>query len=111
MDFMNDDAPEQLIALIGSGADVILSDMAPNTTGHKKTDHIRIMALVEVAYDFAKEALKPGGAFVAKVFQGGTEHQLLAQMKKDFEKIKHVKPPASRKESAEEYVVAMGFRG
>jgi len=111
MDFMDDDAPENLIALIGEGADIVLSDMAPNTIGHKKTDHLRIMALVEMAYDFACEALKPGGTFVAKVFQGGTEHELLARMKISFEKIKHVKPPASRKESAEEYVVATGFRG
>jgi len=111
MDFMNDDAPEALIALIGEGADLVLSDMAPNTTGHKSTDHLRIMALVEAAYYFAKDVLKPGGSFVAKVFQGGAQHEVLAQMKKDFKSVKHVKPPASRQESAEQYVVATGFRG
>jgi 23S rRNA (uridine2552-2'-O)-methyltransferase len=110
MDFMNDDAPEALIAAIGSGADLVLSDMAPNTTGHKDTDHLRIMGLVEAAYDFAKEVLKPGGGFVAKVFQGGAQQELLAQMKRDFSVVKHVKPNASRKESSEQYLVAMGFR-
>lgn len=111
MDFMDDDAPEQIISLIGEGADIILSDMAPNTTGHKSTDHIRIITLVELAYDFVKDALKPGGIFVAKVFQGGTGSDLMAMMKRDFSKIKHVKPPASRKQSSEEYIVAMGYRG
>lgn len=111
MDFMADDAPEALIAAIGEGADIVLSDMAANTTGHKQTDHLRIMALVEAAYEFARDVLKPEGAFVAKVFQGGAEHELLAQMKKDFKTVKHIKPPASRRESAEQYVVAQGFRG
>lgn len=111
MDFMADDAPEALIAAIGEGVDVVLSDMAANTTGHKQTDHLRIMALVEAAYEFARDVLKPEGAFVAKVFQGGAEHELLAQMKKDFKTVKHIKPPASRRESAEQYVVAQGFRG
>lgn len=111
MDFMDEDAPEQLVSAIGEGADIVMSDMAPNTTGHKKTDHLRIMMLVEAAYDFAFDVLKPGGAFVAKVFQGGTEHNLLARIKKDFEKVRHIKPPASRKESAETYLIATGFRG
>lgn len=110
MDFMNDDAPEALIMLMGSGADVVLSDMAPNTMGHKSTDHIRIMALVEAAYEFATQVLKPGGTFVSKLFQGGTQGEMLAMMKRDFTSVKHVKPPASRKESSEQYVVAMGFR-
>jgi 23S rRNA (uridine2552-2'-O)-methyltransferase len=111
MDFMDDEAPGKLKAALGGPADIVLSDMAPNTTGHKQTDHIRIMAVVEAAYLFAQEVLKPGGVFVAKVFQGGAEKELLAQMKKDFEKIRHIKPPASRKESSEQYVVATGFRG
>jgi 23S rRNA (uridine2552-2'-O)-methyltransferase len=111
MDFMDDDAPEALVAAIGGGADLVLSDMAPNTTGHRATDHLRIMALVEAAYEFAKDVLKPGGAFVSKVFQGGAQNELLAQMKRDFSTVKHVKPPASRKESAEQYLVATGYRG
>jgi len=110
MDFMNDDAPEALVAAIGEGADLVLSDMSPNTTGHKSTDHLRIMALVEAAYDFALQILKPGGTFVAKVFQGGAQQELLVLMKKDFKTVKHIKPPASRKESAEQYVVAQGFK-
>lgn len=111
MDFMEDDAPQVLMdALGGGGADVVLSDMAHNTTGHQKTDHYKIMALVEAAYDFAIDILKPGGSFVAKVFQGGTEGDLLTRMKKDFKSVKHIKPPASRKESPETYVVATGFR-
>lgn len=110
MDFMNDDAPEALVAAIGEGADLVLSDMAPNTTGHKSTDHIRIMALVEAAYEFATQILKPGGAFVAKVLQGGAQQEVLALMKKDFTSVKHIKPPASRKDSSEQYVVATGFR-
>ena len=110
MDFMNDDAPEALIMVMGSGADVVLSDMAPNTMGHKSTDHIRIMALVEAAYEFATQVLKPGGTFVSKLFQGGTQGEMLAMMKRDFAVVKHVKPPASRKESSEQYVVAIGFR-
>ena len=113
---MEDDAPELLKAEISklneSGlADVVLSDMAPNTIGHKQTDHLRIMAVVEAAYLFATEVLRPGGAFVAKVFQGGAEDTLLKDMKKRFEKVKHIKPPASRKDSSEQYVVATGFKG
>ena len=111
MDFMDDDAPDVLIdAMGGLSADVVMSDMAPNTTGHKNTDHLRIMALVELAYDFAGQVLKPGGTFIAKVRQGGTNNDLLALMKKDFKTIKHIKPPASRKESSETYVVALGFK-
>ncbi|MCM2344490.1 MAG: RlmE family RNA methyltransferase [Alphaproteobacteria bacterium] len=110
MDFMNDDAPEALIMAMGSGADVVLSDMAPNTMGHKQTDHLRIMALVEAAYEFATQVLKPGGTFVSKLFQGGAQKELLDMMKRDFTVVKHVKPPASRKESAEQYVVATGYR-
>lgn len=116
MDFMDDDAPDKLKALLAHYnedglADLVLSDMAPNTTGHKQTDHLRIMAVVEAAYYFAAEVLKPGGTFVAKVFQGGAQNTLLAEMNKDFEKIRHIKPPASRKESAEQYLVASGFHG
>ena len=94
----------------GGRADLVLSDMAPNTTGHTDTDHIRIMALAELALHFAIELLEPGGAFVAKVFQGGSERALLDQLKRHFAVVKHAKPPASRKESSELYVVATGFR-
>ncbi|MCB9978045.1 MAG: RlmE family RNA methyltransferase [Rhodospirillales bacterium] len=111
MDFMEESAPEVLSAALGGPADLVLSDMAPNTTGHKATDHLRIMALVEAAADFAGQVLAPGGAFVAKVFQGGAEHTLLADLKRAFAKVQHIKPPASRKESAEQYLVATGFRG
>jgi 23S rRNA (uridine2552-2'-O)-methyltransferase len=111
MDFMDNDAPEALNNLLGGGADLVLSDMAPNTTGHKNTDHIRIMGLVETAYDFATQVLKPGGGFVAKVFQGGAQNEILTLIKKDFSSVKHIKPPASRKESSEQYLVATGFRG
>ena len=111
MDFMEDEAPGVLIdALGGEGADVVLSDIAHNTVGHRSTDHTKIMLLVEAGYEFAIEVLKPHGAFVAKVFQGGTEGELLTRMKKDFKTVKHIKPPASRKESPETYVVAQGFR-
>jgi len=112
MDFMDNDAPDRLIEMLGGETpDLIMSDIAPNTTGHKQTDHLRIMAAVEAAYYFAKDTLKPGGAFVAKVFQGGAQNALLAEMKHDFQKIHHIKPPASRKESSEQYLVALGFRG
>ncbi len=110
MDFTEETAPAALMQALGEKADIVLSDMSPNTTGHRPTDHIRIMMLVELAYDFAVQVLKPGGTFVAKVFKGGTENELLAMMKKDFEKVRHVKPPSSRQESAEQYVVATGFR-
>jgi 23S rRNA (uridine2552-2'-O)-methyltransferase len=108
MDFMDDDAPEKLMAALGEKADLVLSDLAPNTTGHKDTDHLRIMALVEAAYYFAMDVLRPDGCFLAKVRQGGAQHELLSQMKKDFKTIKHIKPPSSRKESSEQYVVAIG---
>lgn len=111
MDFMADEAPQVLIdALGGEKADVVMSDMAHNTIGHQQTDHLKIVALVEAAYYFAVEILKPNGVFIAKVFQGGTQGDLLALMKKDFKTIKHIKPPASRKESPETYVIAQGFR-
>ena len=110
-DFMDDDAPERLRNAAGGAVDVVLSDMAPATTGHAKTDHLRIIGLVEVAAHFAAEVLAPGGVFVAKVFSGGTEQTLLQGLKRDFAKTVHFKPPASRKESAEMYVVATGFRG
>ncbi|MAS87136.1 MAG: rRNA methyltransferase [Micavibrio sp.] len=112
MDFMADEAPEKLIEMMGGEkADVVLSDLSPYTTGHQKTDHIRIMGLVELAYDFAAQVLKPNGHFLAKVFQGGTQGEVLDMLKKDFKTVKHMKPPASRKESPEQYVVAQGFRG
>lgn len=111
-DFLDDDAPDQLReALGGHQADLVLSDMAAPTTGHKQTDHMRIIQLCEVAVEFAREVLKPGGAFVAKVFQGGTEHTLLNEMKRDFRLVGHYKPPASRKDSAETYLIARDFRG
>jgi 23S rRNA (uridine2552-2'-O)-methyltransferase len=97
--------------MLGGFADVVLSDMAANTTGHRATDHLRIVALAEAAFAFAREVLAPRGAFVAKVLQGGTEHALLAELKRDFANVRHVKPPASRTESAELYLVATGFRG
>lgn len=111
MDFMEDEAPQKLKDMLGGPADLVLSDMAPNTIGHRQTDHIRIMAVVEAAYYFALEVLVPGGAFVAKVFQGGAEGELMAEMNKRFEKVRHIKPPASRKESSEQYLVATGFKG
>ena len=110
MDFTEDEAPEALIQLTGEGVDIVMSDMAPNTVGHRQTDHLRIMALVELAYDFAIQVLKPGGTFLAKVWQGGAQNELVAQMKKDFKTVKHIKPPASRQDSSESFVVAQGFR-
>jgi 23S rRNA (uridine2552-2'-O)-methyltransferase len=109
-DFNDPEMPERLAALLGGKADLVLSDMAPNTTGHGATDHIRIMALAELAADFAREVLAPDGVFVAKVFQGGSERAMLDALKRDFSSVRHAKPPASRKESSELYVVAMGFR-
>ena len=111
LDFLDPDAPEKLKAMLGGPADVVLSDMAANATGHRPTDHLKIMALVEAAAEFAGEVLKPGGAFLAKVIQGGTESALLATLKRDFAAVKHVKPAASRSDSAELYVLATGFRG
>jgi 23S rRNA (uridine2552-2'-O)-methyltransferase len=110
MDFLDPTAPERLKATLGGPADIVLSDMAANATGHKATDHLRIVALVELAAEFAREVLAPGGAFLAKVLQGGTEKTLLANLKRDFAKVVHVKPPASRADSAELYVLATGFR-
>lgn len=111
MDFLDDRAPEKLRAMIGGGADVVMSDMAANTTGHRKTDQLRIIGLVENAAAFACEILNPGGTFLAKVFQGGADADLLAQLKRDFTTVKHVKPAASRQDSSERYVMALGFRG
>ena len=110
-DFMADDAPDLLRARLGGPTDVVLSDMAAAASGHPQTDHARIMALAEAAHEFAREVLRPGGVYVAKVLRGGTERGLLEQLKRDFEKVKHIKPPASRADSAEMYVVATGFRG
>jgi 23S rRNA (uridine2552-2'-O)-methyltransferase len=110
LDFLDESAPGRLIELLGGPADVVMSDMAANTTGHKKTDHLRIMGLAEAAIHFAREILAPGGVFIAKVFQGGTESQLLADLKRDFAVVRHVKPAASRTDSAELYVMATGFR-
>ena len=110
VDFLDPAAPDRLKAMLGGLADVVLSDMAPNATGHAKTDHLKIMALVEAAAEFAAEVLAPGGAFLAKVLQGGTEALLLAALKRDYAQVKHVKPPASRADSAELYVLATGFR-
>lgn len=110
-DFADPEIAERLTALLGEKADLVLSDMAPNTTGHAATDHVRIMALTESALDFAESVLAEGGSFVAKVFQGGSERQMLERMKRTFRTVRHAKPPASRKESSELYVVAQGFRG
>jgi 23S rRNA (uridine2552-2'-O)-methyltransferase len=111
LDFLDPAAPERLEALLAGPADVVMSDMAANATGHRKTDHLRIMALAEAAAMFAREVLEPGGAFLCKVLQGGTEGALLADLKRDFATVKHVKPAASRPDSAELYVLATGFRG
>jgi 23S rRNA (uridine2552-2'-O)-methyltransferase len=119
LDFLDRSAPERLKAMLASGAagkaeakaDVVLSDMAANATGHRQTDHLRIMALAEAAVEFAREVLAPGGVFLCKVLQGGTEAKLLAELKREFATVKHVKPPASRTDSAELYLLARGFRG
>ena len=111
IDFLDPAAPDKLKAMLGGPADVVLSDMAANATGHRPTDHLKIMALVEAAAQFAGEVLNDGGAFLAKVIQGGTEAALLATLRRDFTTVKHVKPAASRADSAELYVVATGFRG
>ena len=110
LDFLSPDASDKLKALLGGPADVVLSDMAANATGHRKTDHLKIMALAETAAMFAREALRPGGTFLCKVLQGGTEGALLAELKRDFASVRHVKPAASRADSAELYVLAIGFR-
>lgn len=111
LDFLDPSAPQKLQSALGGHADVVLSDMAAPTTGHKPTDHLRIMGLAEAALDFAEDVLAPGGSFVCKVFQGGAEGALLARLKKAFATVKHTKPKSSRAESAEVYVVATGFRG
>jgi 23S rRNA (uridine2552-2'-O)-methyltransferase len=111
LDFHDAAAPERLRALIGGEADVVLSDMAPNTTGHRQTDQLRIMALAELATDFACAVLARGGVFLCKVLQGGAEPALLAQLKRDFSVVKHIKPASSRADSAELYLLATGFRG
>jgi 23S rRNA (uridine2552-2'-O)-methyltransferase len=111
-DFLDPTAPDRIKqALGGQKADVVLSDMAAPTTGHKSTDHLRIVALCEAAADFARDVLAQGGVFLAKVFRGGTENTLLTNLKRDFAKVQHVKPPASRSDSAETYLLATGFRG
>jgi 23S rRNA (uridine2552-2'-O)-methyltransferase len=110
LDFLDDTAPDRLKEMLGGNADVVLSDMAANATGHRPTDHLRIMALAEAAVEFAREVLAKGGSFLCKVLQGGTETVLLAELKRDFENVKHVKPPASRADSAELYLLARGFR-
>jgi 23S rRNA (uridine2552-2'-O)-methyltransferase len=110
-DFQDPEAEQAVLAALDGQADLVLSDMAPNTTGHNATDHLRIIGLAELALDFALRVLAPGGGFVAKVFQGGTEKSLLDTLKRSFATVRHGKPPASRKDSAELYVVATGFRG
>ncbi len=111
MDFMDEAAPARLAEELGGKADLVLSDMAANTVGHQQTDHLRTMGLVEAASDFACEMLAPGGAFVAKVLAGGADHDLVALLKRMFTTVKHAKPPASRKDSSEWYVIAQGFKG
>jgi len=111
LDFLDDATPDKLKEIMGGPADVVLSDMAANVTGHARTDHFKIMALAEAAADFARDLLAPGGTFLAKVLQGGTEAALLTSLKRDYKSVKHVKPPASRSESAELYLLATGFRG
>ena len=111
LDFLSDDAPQKLLAMMGGRADVVMSDMAGNTTGHRKTDQLRIIGLVEGAAAFAADVLNPGGTFLAKVFQSGADATLMTELKRDFATVKHVKPASSRQDSSERYVLAMGFRG
>lgn len=111
LDFLAPEAPGLLIEMLGGPADLVLSDMAANATGHKKTDHLRIMGLAETALEFARQVLAPGGVFLAKVLQGGTENALLNDLKRDFAAVRHVKPAASRADLAELYVLATGYRG
>ncbi|MGH6717594.1 MAG: RlmE family RNA methyltransferase [Bradyrhizobium sp.] len=111
LDFLDEGAPEKLVAMLGGRADAVISDMAANTTGHRKTDQLRIVGLVEAAAAFACDVLAPGGSFLAKVFQSGADAELLAQLKRDFAGVRHVKPAASRQDSSERYVLATGFRG
>lgn len=110
MDFMDEAAPGRLRDALGGPADLVLSDMAANTVGHQQTDHLRTMALVETGLEFAREILRPGGAYVAKVLAGGADSQLVAELKRSFASVKHAKPPASRKDSSEWYVIAQGFK-
>jgi 23S rRNA (uridine2552-2'-O)-methyltransferase len=109
-DMLAEETPALLVAALGGPADIVLSDMAAPTTGHRPTDHLRTMSLLEAALDMADAVLKPGGTFVGKVFQGGATGELLARIKRSFADVKHVKPPASRAESVELYLVATGFR-
>jgi 23S rRNA (uridine2552-2'-O)-methyltransferase len=111
MDFMDEATPDRLKEALGGPADLILSDMAANTVGHPQTDHLRTMALVEAGLEFAREVLRPGGAYVAKVLAGGADNDLVAELKRNFASVKHAKPPASRKGSSEWYVIAQGFKG
>ena len=112
MDFMDEEAPDRLREALGlPEADLVMSDMAANTVGHPQTDHLRTMALVEAGMLFATEVLRPGGAYVAKVLAGGADHNLVAELKRHFATVKHAKPPASRKDSSEWYVIAQGFKG
>ncbi len=111
MDFTDPACGPRLIELLGGPPDVVLSDMAPNTVGHRQTDHLRIMGLIEVAAEFAKGVLKPGGAFVAKAFQGGETHEIIADLKRNFTEVRNVKPKASRADSSEVYLVALGYKG
>jgi 23S rRNA (uridine2552-2'-O)-methyltransferase len=111
LDFLDAKAPDAIKTMLGGPADIVLSDMAANATGHRATDHLKIMALAEAAAEFARQVLAPGGAFLCKVLQGGTEATLLAELKREFSSVKHVKPAASRSDSAELYLLAMGFRG
>ena len=111
LDFLDADAPERLVAMLGARADMVMSDMAANTTGHRKTDQLRMVGLVEAAALFASEVLKPGGSFLAKTFQSGADAELLAQLKRNYANVRHVKPASSRQDSSERYVLATGFRG
>ncbi|MDT4873147.1 Ribosomal RNA large subunit methyltransferase E [compost metagenome] len=111
MDFLDDTAPEKLMEALGDKPDLVISDMAAPTTGHRRTDHLRTVHLCEVAADFAVSVLKPGGHFLTKTFQGGTENDLLAMLKQKFRSVHHIKPPASRAESVELYLLARDFKG
>jgi 23S rRNA (uridine2552-2'-O)-methyltransferase len=111
LDFLESNAPERLVAMMDGRADVVMSDMAANTTGHRKTDQLRMVGLVETAAAFAAEVLKPGGTFLAKTFQSGADAELMAQLKRDYASVRHVKPAASRQDSSERYLMATGFRG
>jgi 23S rRNA (uridine2552-2'-O)-methyltransferase len=111
LDFLGEDAPKRLMDMMEGRADLVMSDMAANTTGHRKTDQLRMIGLVETAAAFASEVLKPGGAFLAKTFQSGADAELMAQLKRDFASVRHVKPSASRQDSSERYILATGFRG